>query len=178
MDNSELMLFLELAFINYNEFAIKHCKLSFFTQTVNSEIVIYSVPESKTFHIPSDLPKILRYVTRHEDDNIFTMDVIDDLWVLVRKIRKLGLADYPQKAVNSINISIGSILCSDNMASDSTKYYRVIGTSNATVELIEIKNRKGRPVISIPIGQSFQVKVAHNAIILDGRLLVKYVHQR
>ncbi|MFT8767004.1 hypothetical protein, partial [Lentilactobacillus hilgardii] len=177
MRNNELMMYLELAFINYNEFAMKHCNLSFFTREINSEVTVYTVPESEIFFLPRDLPKILRYITQHEDENLHSLDVIDDLRLLLRKIRKGGLRDYPQKAVNSLNVAVDNILCNSIDLNKQTKYYRVVSTNEKEVELIEIANHDGKPIFSVTRGKSIKVKVTHNAIILKGRLLVRYVHR-
>lgn len=91
MNNNILMMYLQLAFINYNEYAFRHGMFSFFTREVNGQIELYSIPDYKEFRIPQSLPKILRYIHRTEENNVFSLDVMGDLNVLLKRIRKEGV---------------------------------------------------------------------------------------
>lgn len=177
MENNELMLYLELAFVNYNEFAIKHCQPSFFTQEVNSKVIVYTVPDSKHLSMPEDLSKLIHYIVLHEDDNIHALDVLDDLKILAHKIQRQGGVKASHKPLHSINLAVDSILCTNLNASKTTRYFRVTDTGPKEVTLVEIANHQGKPIFSAIRGRPFKVSIDHNAIILNGQMLVRYVHR-
>lgn len=168
MNNNKLMMYLQLAFIDYNDYASHHDMFEFFTREVNGEIELYSVPEYNEIKIPLELPKLLRYINRTKDDNMFSLDVIFDLSVLLKRIRKEGLIDYPDRYADQPIIRSGTILCDAVILDEETKYYRVVNSTRNMVKLVQIENHHGRPILSQIRSKILEVKVEHNAIFVDG----------
>lgn len=88
------------------------------------------------------------------------------------------MTDYPKKLVNSLNIENGSVLADTIIPDETTKYYRVVNSWENKIQLIEIENRKGRPIFSAFKSKPFDANIEHNAIFINGRLLTRYKHQR
>lgn len=174
MNNDELMMYLQLAFIDYNQYAAHHNTFAFFTKEVNDRIVLYSVPEYNEIKIPQGLPRVLRYVNHSKEDNLFSLDVIDSLTALLKRIHKVGLTEYPNPFADRPIIRKGTVLCDAVILTEETNYYRVVHSTRSQVQLVQIESHHGRPILSHVTSKPFAATIEHNAISINGRLLMRY----
>lgn len=169
------MFFLELTFINYNSYALQHGTKAFFTQEVNEKINVYTVPSSRIFLLPEDMSNLLAVIRHHESENIYALDVLDDLHELIFKLQREGLTRYSNKKTFSdlhINIHVNDILYTS--VNKKRHFYRVLQVTPDKLMLIGIRNCQNTPIPSEVLNSAFILSVINGKPTLNGKRLLKY----
>lgn len=85
MDLRDLMLQLQMAFIDYNQVAKKQDKDVYYIEDLNGIATIYTSSSRLYFEVPHDLPRLMKHLKANAQSNECTMGTLSDLEKLEKR---------------------------------------------------------------------------------------------
>ncbi|GHP14436.1 hypothetical protein YK48G_18610 [Lentilactobacillus fungorum] len=93
MTKFDLMMQLQLTFLQFNSFAIQTNQPAFFTKEFNDTVIVYTVPNACDYFIPTHFYDLIQEIKRYDGSNLYYADTLFDLVEIDIQIRKEGLSE-------------------------------------------------------------------------------------